>query len=212
MIKHVLLVDDHMIIRTGLKILLKTDFPGCTFHEAEDGKTTLEMFKKQNFSLVILDVNIPGTNVFELVTKLLSLCPQLPILMFSMNDENVYAKKFYKLGVKGYVKKDEPADEIKLAVQTVLNNRKYISKSYSESLADQMFDKKVENPLELLSPKQVQITNLLIQGKTVSEICTAMKLHSSTVSTQKTRIFEKFKVSNVVELYAFAKMNNFTTA
>ncbi len=208
----ILLVDDHTIIRTGLKILLGSDLTGYSFDDAADGDTALAYVKKNDYALLMLDINIPGTDTFELAAQLLSLKPALRILVFSMNDENVYAKKFLKMGAKGYVRKDAPAEDIKKAVFTVLNNRRYISKSFSEILADSMFDKKSDNPFDLLSPKQLEINQYLLQGKSISEICSLMNLHSSTVSTQKNRIFEKLKVTCLVELYAMAKMHELVAA
>ncbi len=208
----ILLVDDHTIIRSGLKILLGSDLTGYSFDDAENGDTALAYVKKNDYALLMLDVNIPGTDTFELAAQLLSLKPALRILVFSMNDENVYAKKFLKMGAKGYVRKDAPAEDIKKAVFTVLNNRRYISKAFSEILADSMFDKKSDNPFDLLSPKQLEINQYLLHGKSISEICSLMSLHSSTVSTQKNRIFDKLKVSCLVELYAMAKMHELVSA
>ncbi|MEO7265986.1 MAG: response regulator transcription factor [Ferruginibacter sp.] len=208
----ILLVDDHTIIRTGLKILLGSDLIGYSFDDAENGDTALAYVKKNDYALLMLDVNIPGTDTFELAAQLLLLKPALRILVFSMNEENVYAKKFLKMGAKGYVRKDAPAEDIKKAVSTVLNNRRYISKAFSEILADSMFDKKSDNPFDLLSPKQFKINQYLLQGKSISEICSLMSLHSSTVSTQKNRIFEKLKVTCLVELYAMAKMHELVAA
>ncbi|MEO6405642.1 MAG: response regulator transcription factor [Ferruginibacter sp.] len=203
----ILLVDDHTIIRTGLKILMGSDLKNYSFDDAENGESALEHVKKTEYALLVLDVNIPGTDTFDLASELLALQPDLKILVFSMNEENIYAKKFFKMGVKGYVRKDEPAEEIKKAFFTVLNNRKYISKSFSECLAETMFDKKSDNPFERLSPRQFEITQYLMQGKSISDICNKMNLHSSTVSTQKNRIFEKLKVTSLVELYSMKKMH-----
>jgi len=203
----ILLVDDHMIIRSGLKMLLSNDLCNYSFEEAADGETALEQLKNNDYALMVLDINIPGTDTFSVVENTLLLKPATRILIFSMNSENIYAKRFLKMGVKGYVRKDEPAEEIKNAVFTVLNNKRYISKTLGENLAREMFEKRSDNPFDKLSPKQFEITQFLIQGKTISEICSVMSLHSSTVSTQKNRIFEKLNVGNLVELYALAKLH-----
>jgi two-component system, NarL family, invasion response regulator UvrY len=203
----ILLVDDHSIIRSGLRMLLASDMHQYSFEEAADGGTAMELLKVNEYALLVLDINIPGTDTFAMVENILSQQPGLKILIFSMNSENIYAKRFLKMGVKGYVRKDEPAEEIKSAVLTVLNNKRYISKTLGESLAREMFEKRSDNPFDKLSPKQFEITQFLIQGKTISEICASMQLHSSTVSTQKNRIFEKLNVTNLVDLYALAKMH-----
>ncbi len=205
--KKILLVDDHTIIRTGLKILLGHDLSTYTFDEAVDGETALKSLIHSNYELIIMDVNMPGTDSFELVRTIMEQYPQSKILMFSMNAENIYAKRFLKLGVKGYIGKDEPADEIKHAVITVLNNRRYISKVLSESLAEESFSNKTHNPFDILSPRQIEIVHHLVKGRKISDICQELQLHSSTVSTQKNRIFEKLNVTNIVDLYAISKMH-----
>src|SRR5689334_9916978 len=127
--KKILLVDDHTIIRTGLKILLSRDLTSYTFDEAADGETALNKIQDFNYDLIIMDINIPGTDSYVLVEKIRELKPENRILMFSMNSESIYARRFLRLGVMGYVAKDEPADEIRHAVLTVLENRRYISKT-----------------------------------------------------------------------------------
>lgn len=205
--KKILLVDDHSIIRTGLKTLLGFDLNSYSFDEAEDGETALLKVQSFEYDLIIMDINIPGTDTFCLVERVLILKPESRILMFSMNAESIYAKRFLKLGAKGYVRKDEPADEIKHAVLTVLNNRRYISNGLGEALADEVCSDKKNNPFDNLSPRQFEIAQRLVQGKKISDICQELQLHSSTVSTQKNRIYEKLNVTNLVDLYAISKMH-----
>ncbi|MDB5203173.1 MAG: DNA-binding response regulator [Ferruginibacter sp.] len=209
----ILLVDDHSIIRSGLKMLLSSDLGHYQFEEAANGEMAMEQINSEELALIVLDINIPGTDTFALVEETIRLKPNSRILIFSMNSENIYAKRFLKMGVKGYVRKDEPAEEIKNAVFTVLNGKRYISKTLGENLAREMFEKNSDNPFDKLSPKQFEIVRFLVMGKTISDICSCMNLHSSTVSTQKNRIFEKLNVANLVDLYALAKMHlNASTA
>lgn len=208
--KKILLVDDHSIIRTGLKTLLSYDVCSFSFDEAADGETALNKVVQTRYDLIIMDINIPGTDSFLLVEKIRVLKPETPILMFSMNSENIFARKFLRLGVMGYVRKDEPADEIRNAVLTVLDNRRYISNTLSEALADEICTNKKTNPFDDLSPRQYEIAQRLIQGKKISDICQELQLHSSTVSTQKNRIYEKLNIDNLVDLYAISKMHLFS--
>ena len=205
--KNILLVDDHTIIRTGLKILLGNDLASYTFHEAADGESALEYVHSSCYELIVMDINIPGTDTFALVEQILAYEPESKILMFSMNCESIYAKRFLKLGVRGYVRKDEPAADIKHAVLTVLNNHRYISKGLTEELVEEVYSNKKNNPFDNLSPRQFEIVRRLVQGKKISDICQELQLHSSTVSTQKNRIFEKLNVNNLVELYAISKLH-----
>ena len=205
--KKILLVDDHSIIRTGIKFLLGLDLDSFHFDEAADGETACEMVQKFNYHLIIMDINMPGTDTFLVVEKILNQKPNSKILMFTINSETIYAKRFLKLGVKGYVRKDAPADKIREAVLTVLNDRLYFSKSLTESLAAEVSSNGKNNPFDNLSPRQFEIVQLLIRGKKVSDICVQMNLHSSTVSTQKNRIYEKLNVNNLIDLYAISKMH-----
>ena len=108
-----LLVDDHFIIRTGLKLVIESFMHNCKIDEADDGDSSFEKIKKNSYDLVILDVNMPNTDSFVLISNILAFKPQMKILMFSMNDEEVYARRYLKMGVMGYIKKDERVDEIK---------------------------------------------------------------------------------------------------
>ena len=205
--KKVLLVDDHNIIRSGLKIMFSEHPDTYSFDEAADGDTAMNFISNNDYDIIMLDINMPGIGTKDIVQETLAIKPDAKILIFSMNAESIFAKPFLRMGAKGYVRKDEDAEEIQKAILAVLNNRRYISKELGENLAGEMLVKKSNNPFDKLSPKQSEITKLLIEGKGLSEICTNMNLHSSTVSTQKTRIFQKLDVSNIVDLYALAKMH-----
>src|SRR6266446_9638372 len=107
-----LLVDDHFIFRTGLKLLIENFMPHSKIDEAHDGDSSFEKINENNYDLLILDITMPNTDSFELVSNILALKPEMKILMCSMHDEEVYAKRFLKMGVRGYLKKDEHEAEI----------------------------------------------------------------------------------------------------
>ena len=203
-----LLVDDHFIIRAGLKLIIESFMPHSKIDEAEDGDSSFEKVRNNDYDLLILDVNMPNTDSFTLVSNMLALKPDLKILMFSMNDEEVYAKRYLKMGVMGYVKKDEHADEIKKAINTVLNSRKYISPGLSQILIEDLHNNKAENPFDNLSLREFEIVRHLVRGESVAEICQKLNLHSSTVGTHKSRIYEKLQCSNIIDLNLLAKVHN----
>ena len=115
------------------------------------------------------------------------------------------------MGAKGYLKKDEPEAEIKRAIKTVLNNKKYISPGLSQILIEDLNSKNPENPFNSLSPREFEIFQHLVHGHSVAEICQKLTLHSSTVGTHKARIFEKLKCSNIIDLNLLAKAYNVIT-
>lgn len=203
----VLIVDDHNIIRSGVKIMFTGELNQYNFDEAANGEDAMALIENNQYALIILDINMPGMSAQNIVQNALQINPENKILIFSMNAENIFAKPFLKMGVKGYVRKDEAAEEIRKAIITVLNNKKYISRELSETFAGELLEKHTDNPFHKLSPKQSEIAKFLIEGKALNEICAHLNLHSSTISTQKTRIFQKLNVTNIVDLYALAKMH-----
>lgn len=205
---HILLTDDHSVIRAGMKIIIENFLAHSIIDEAEDGNSAFEKIKQNKYDLIILDVNMPGTDSFGLVSNIISYDPHLKILMFSMNDEEMYAKRYLKMGAMGYIKKDAPQDEIKKAITAVLNNKRYISALLNEKLLNDMHNGATENPFDKLSPREFEIVQHLANGDSLGEICNKLTLHSSTVGTHKARIFEKLGCSNVIDLSNLAKVHN----
>lgn len=204
--KNILLVDDHAIIRTGLKIYIENIIPFSVIEEASDGDTAFEKIKKKDYELLIMDVNMPGTDSFGLVSNIIALKPESKILMISMNAEEVYAKKYLKLGAKGYIGKDAPESEIKTAIDTVLNNKRYISSSLSQFLTEEALGNKSPNPFDSLSPQEFKIIQFIIRGESVGEISQKLNLHTSTIGTHKARIFKKLNCKNIIDIRALAKV------
>jgi len=203
-----LLADDHAMIRAGLKVLISSFWPHYHIDEAEDGDSAFEKIKQHNYDLMLLDINMPATDSFALVSNIIALKPQMKIIMFSMYDETVYAQRFLKIGVKGYLQKDEGADEIKKAITMVLDNKKYVSPRLGELLLENLESKGTENPFDRLSARELEIALHLVRGESVAEICNRLTLHSSTVGTHKARIFQKLGCTNVIDLNSLAKAYN----
>ena len=203
---NILLVDDHAIIRAGLKIYIETIIPFSIIDEASDGDAAFEKIKKQDYDLLIMDVNMPGTDSFGLVSNIIAIKPGSKILMISMNAEEIYAKKYLKLGAKGYISKDAPESEIKTAIDTVLNNKRYISSSLSQALTEEALGNKSTNPFDNLSPQEFKIIQFIIRGESVSDISQKLNLHTSTVGTHKARIFKKLNCKNIVDINALARV------
>ena len=207
----ILLVDDHSIVRTGLKVLIGTHLPDSRIDEAFDGASAMESIKGHQYDLIMMDVSMPNTDSFAIVSEILAFDSSLRIIMFSMNCEEIYAKRFLKIGAMGYLNKEAPSAEIKRAIDMVINNRRYISAEMSEKLLlDFQSNRHSENPFELLSQREFEIVQYLIQGASSAEISKNLSLHSSTIATYKSRIFEKLKCTNLIELSNLAKTYNVT--
>ncbi len=206
--QNILLVDDHAIIRSGLKIYIETIIPFSVIDEAANGDVAYEKIKNNEYDLVIMDVNMPGTDSFGLVSNIIALKPASKILMISMNAENIYAKKYLQLGAMGYIGKEAPEEEIKTAIETVLANRRYTSPSLSRSLTEDALGNVPVNPFDRLSHQEFKIIQFLIRGETVSEISKKLHLHTSTIGTHKSRIFKKLNCKNIVDINTLARVHN----
>lgn len=202
--KKFLLVDDHIVVRSGIHGLLTELFTPCIVHEAGDSESATEKLKQNNYDLIMMDIQMPNSDTLGLMEYIKIRYPDAKVLIFSMSAENIYAKRFFNAGAKGFLSKDSSLEEIKKAVNLVLNNRKYISETFAESLADASFSGTPDNPFEKLSPREFEIVSLLLKGQTVSDISKTLHLQISTVGTHKSRIFEKLGVTNILELKELA--------
>jgi two-component system invasion response regulator UvrY len=206
--KRFLLVDDHVVVRSGMKGILAEIFNPSEIHEASDGESTIEQLKHFTYDLILMDIQMPKTDTLGLVDYIHVKYPTTNILMFSMGAENIYAKRFIKAGAKGFISKESPLEEIKKAINLILNGRLYISDELANSLTQDSFSGGSRNPFDKLSPREFEIVSLLLSGQTVSEISRAINLQVSTVGTHKARIFEKLSVANLLELKELANSYN----
>lgn len=204
----ILLADDHEIIRSGLKLFINTIIPGCIIDDAWEGNSTLDKVRDNEYDLIIMDLNMPDTNSRELLSNILEIKPAANILIFSINAEEVHAKRYLQLGAKGYVNKNAPVSELGNAINYVLKNKRYISPSLSKNITEQILNEETINPFDNLSPREYEVVLHLISGKSLSDICGETKLKTSTVGTYKARIFEKLNCKNLLEVIQLAKIYN----
>ena len=209
---NILLADDHGIIRTGLKIFISNYIAHSVIDEAHDGDSAFKKIKEKDYQLIVLDVNMPDTDSFGLVSNILAFKPDANILMFSMNAEELYAKKYLQLGAQGYLSKASSEAEIKNAIDNVLKAKRYISTSLNQALTEEALGKKSNNPFDNLSPREFEILLHLLRGESLAQICHALNLQTSTVGTHKARIFEKLHCNNIIEISAMAKVYNIIPA
>jgi two-component system invasion response regulator UvrY len=192
----ILVLDDHEIIKTGIKVLLENMIPDVITDGARNGETALKM----------IDVNIPGTDSYALVSRILALRPKTNILMFSMNNEAVYAKKYLMLGAMGYISKSAPEQVLVNAILTVLQNKRYISPALNELLVDDLLGKRAANPFDDLSAREMEIFQRMMRGETQVEMEASLDLSFSTINTYRARIFKKLKCKTIVELNTLAQI------
>lgn len=202
----ILIIDDHSIIRVGIAFLIRQEIPSAVIDEAKSGDAAVALLKKSTYDLVILDVNIPGTDTIDFISYLLTATPHLNILIFTMNPEEWYGRRFLKMGVKGFLNKESPEDEIKKAIWTVLKGNRYISPALAQIISMDALEKKKENPFDELSNREFDVAMRLTRGDSVSVIAESLNLHASTVGTHKAHIFEKLNVQNIIQLADLARL------
>jgi len=201
----ILLVDDHEILRHGLKHLLLEEFPYAFFAEANGVPQAREMIAWKDWNLVLLDINLPGGSGLDLLTELRQMCPQAAVLVLSSYPEEEFALRSFKLGAAGYLTKASVAEEMFAAVRKVLGGGKYVSAVLAEKLAAALGSGGLDqSPHEALSTRELEVLRLVATGKTIKEIAADLSLSEKTIGTYRSRISEKLGLSTNVELARYA--------
>lgn len=195
----IVLVDDHSVVRHGVSVLLKKAFEKVTITHADNFEALLITLKEKQ-DLIFLDINLPGGNSTKMVEKIRLDYPDLLIMMFSAYDESRYALRYIHAGANGFLNKYSKDEEIIKAVQLLLENGKYISDVVKEAILQNALSKNPINPLEKLSDREIEVAELLGSGEGNLEISNKLNIQMSTVSTFKTRIFDKLGITNIVRL------------
>ena len=205
---NILVVDDHQIVITGIRLLLKNNFPNATIEGICNTDNILNVLKATRYHLIILDINIPGTDTHNLLHQIKSVRSNIKVLIFSMNPEEIFAKRYLKLGVNGYLSKNSPEGELVNAVTTILEGGRYLSPHLLALMSEEEIVGKIGNVFDTLSKREFEIMKYLIKGIGVKEIAAMINVHHSTVSTHKANIYEKTGATNIVELKELADFQN----
>jgi two-component system invasion response regulator UvrY len=203
--KSVLIADDHAIIRSGIKFVIKEVFPFAVIHEACNGNEVMLSIHENDYDLIILDINMPETDSIALVSHLITSKKDSRVLIFSMNADELYAQKFLKLGAVGYLNKQSGPQEVKRAIFDVLQGTAYTGVKTNEHSRHEK-PSATDNPFEKLSAKERLICQYYLKGYTSTDIKKILGLHASTIGTLKLRLFGKLKVKNMIELVELARL------
>ena len=203
----ILLVDDHAIVRVGLKQMLADAFAQLEVTEVGTGQEALAKAQEASWDLVVLDINLPDTNGLDVLKKLKTLSTALPVVVLSFHPEEQYAVRALKSGASAYVTKDTAPQELATAIKTVLAGRQYVTPTLAERL-EAMPLHAAGKPLHtLLSDRELQVLSMIGGGKSVTEIAVALDLSVKTVSTYRTRLMEKMNLSSNSDLTYYALKN-----
>jgi two-component system, NarL family, invasion response regulator UvrY len=202
---NILLADDHTIVRLALKTLVRNMYSEANVEEAENGESITRKLKSASFDLLVLDINMPNTEPFSLATYLLKEFPALKILIFTINQELLFAKRFLKLGVHGYMIKESREPEIRIALQKILDGENYISEWLADAISNDLINPEKGNPFEALSEREFEVALQILKGYTVNEIAGILHVNASTIGTHKSRLLHKLGLSNKIELLNLAR-------
>lgn len=203
----ILIADDHSMIRSGLKKILKEENDMEVIAEASSHAEVLSLLSKISPDLVLLDISMPGRDGLETLKEIRSLYPKIKVLMLSMHPEDRYAVRSIKAGASGYVSKESAADELVSAIRKVSSGHKYISATLAEKMAS-YFEADMEKPAhELLSDREFQVLCHIASGKSMDEIASELSLSANTIATYRERVLSKLHLHSNVELTNFAHRN-----
>lgn len=198
---HILIADDHSVVRQGIALLLKELLKDPIIYHAASYRETLERIGTlEKIDFLFLDINFPDGNSTKIVHEIREVKPDIRILIFSALEEEIYALRYLNSGANGFLSKLANDEELRFAVNYFLTNGKYISPTIKEKIIENYMHKIPINPLDQLSDRELEIARLLIKGYGNLEISILKDLQKTTVSTYKKRIFEKLNIDNLPAL------------
>lgn len=201
--RHLLVADDHDIVRHGLRLLLQQTLVNLEIEEARSGEEVLQQCRRRSWDLVLLDLTMPGRSGLELLSDLRREFPGTPVLIMSASPEEEFALRALREGASGYLDKRTMAAEVVVALERVWSGGRYVSARLASALADQLGG--AARPLHAaLSAREFQVLRRIAAGHTIKEIAADLGLSDKTVGTYRTRISEKLKLGTNVELTRYA--------
>ncbi|HSB78969.1 MAG TPA: response regulator transcription factor [Candidatus Methylomirabilis sp.] len=203
----ILIVDDHTVVRRGLKQILTEETDMSVVGEAHNAQEMLALVRKLPCDVIVADISMPGRSGLDVLKELKQDRPKLPVLVLSMHPEDQYAVRALKLGASGYMTKESAPEELVKAIRKVVSGGRYVSPSLAEKLALDLAVDTDRSPHESLSEREHQVFTMIASGKTVKEIADELALSVKTISTYRTRILEKMAMKNNAELIHYAISN-----
>ena len=188
----VLLVDDHALVRSGIEALLNAMDDIKVIGACDCGEQALKAVNKERPDVILMDINMPGMGGLEACRRILQTLPDIKLIGLSVHDNGQIPKQLLKLGVKGFVSKGSPVQEMVNAIRAVISGKQYVTLSTPTSVETKPFAK--------LSTRELEVAQLIVQGLSIQEISTALQLNTKTINTYRYRLYEKLKIKNDVEL------------
>ena len=202
MTEKILIADDHGVVRLGLSLMIKKLRPSVVIDEVSNYRSLLDIISKKEFDLIVLDIKMPDGNFQETLEIIKIKYPKIKVLIFSAQDEQLFAVRYLKMGADGFLHKLATEEEISKALEKMFDKGSYISNEVKDTMVFNSLNKHVpsQNPIEVLSNREMDIAEKLIKGLSLKDISNDLNIHIASVSTYKTRLFKKLDVQTVPEL------------
>jgi DNA-binding NarL/FixJ family response regulator len=204
---HILIADDHAVVRRGLRDILADALPDANFSEAGNGDEVLNHLAKSSATLLVLDINMPGRSGIDVLRDVKHTYPRLPVIILSCHPEDQYAVRCLKAGASAYINKDGAPEELTIATKQIMSGGRYISASLADKLIanlDQPVDKALH---ETLSDREHEVMRMIAAGVPLTEIGDSLHVSVKTISSYRARIMEKMQMKSNAELTRYAMTN-----
>ncbi|MCW5557875.1 MAG: response regulator transcription factor [Verrucomicrobiae bacterium] len=199
----ILLVDDHAVVRKGFRMILVAQEDLEVVGGASNGRQAIEMASALKPHLVVMDIAMPGLNGIEATRQITQTHPAIRVLVLSMQKDAVYVREALRAGAKGYLLKDSSEQDFLEAVRTVARGKGWLSPGVSNAVIED-YRRHVTDPVDLLSPREREVLQMIAESRTNKEIATALNLSVYTVEAHRGRIMEKLNLHSIAELVRFA--------
>jgi DNA-binding NarL/FixJ family response regulator len=205
---HILIADDHAVVRRGLREILADALPDADFSEVSTGDEVLSHLGKSQTSMLVLDISMPGRSGIDVLRDVKHMYPQLPVIILSCQPEDQYAVRCLRAGAAAYINKESAPEELALAAKKILGGGRYVSASLAEKLVSKL-DEDVDKPLhELLSDREHEVMRMIASGVPLTEIGERLHVSVKTISSYRARIMEKMQMKSNAELTRYAITHN----
>jgi DNA-binding NarL/FixJ family response regulator len=204
---HILIADDHAVVRRGLREILADALPGAEFTEVTNGDDALGCLGKSQTALLVLDINMPGRSGLDVLRDVKHTYPRMPVIILSCQPEDQYAVRCLRAGAAAYINKESAPEELATAAKKILGGGRYVSASLAEKLAANLNDSSGKPLHDLLSDREHEVMRMIASGTSLTDIGERLHVSVKTISSYRARIMEKMQMKSNAELTRYAIAN-----
>lgn len=204
--KNALVVDDHSLVRFGLRVAIERNYPDCQIDEGWDKNSAIAQLKQHHYDLVMLDLTMPHSDPGELLHWIRNFSKETKVLIVSMNDERMFAKWCLQSGANGYIEKDASPEELARAIGMVMSGKRYMSSALAEIFINETITHGKSNPFDQLSKREYQVAMYLVLDYSNNQISDQLNVQGTSISTLRRRVFDKLGIASNKELAQLANL------